>query len=389
MTQHFDPDYIWYNYYSYYLKNPIKLIKAPIGRVLGKIIVQHQSFDESKDIIVSKNGFKTNCYINRHNNDQEQDNGKRKISILFAGNGNNWTPEEVEPKIRRGRDIATVYHPIGAASAEAEIECGETLIKKLISDGYKPENIEIMGYSLGGGISAQVLNRFRFNGVLKEGEAFESYVNHKSFSYLSYAATFMIFAKPFYGYSSGNGGDYNIKNYKVIKFVSTVISKTLDFFGWETPTEEVLQKRDLPVKKIIILTDQNDEVLGNLSAIKADSFKHKDEFNFVPSLTGGHGALNGLYEGTQKQCNVQNKISKMSLSEKTWETSQNLFSINNFLNLALLYIGGTMLSRLFIGKPLYNVIESSIKSMEITNYAAKVGHVAKYCAEQVTSKLYR
>jgi hypothetical protein len=298
MKNYIDPEYSNFNYYSYYFKHPLAFLTSPIGWLLGHLIVVEQSYNLKQPRIISRNGFSANYLIYKNYSealnisDEQLDNSQRKIRVYFGGNAMNIANKRAKDLStkRNNADIATIHHPSNATFAQAEIECGETLIKKLIKeDGYDPKNITIEGISLGGGISAQVIDRFKYNGVLKPDQKFEAYINQNSFSYLSNVVTFFLF-NPYIQLTFRDPKNPNIANHLDIWLINTLVSTFLSIVGWELNTMNLLTSSNLPVNKVIISAPSYDEMLGNMSKIKPDRFNGNSLFEFH-SHTGKHNDI--------------------------------------------------------------------------------------------------
>ena len=58
-------------------------------------------------------------------------------------------------------DVMFVGYPKGATSSREILDAGVSAVRRAIEAGYKPENISITGWSLGGAISARVLEEMK------------------------------------------------------------------------------------------------------------------------------------------------------------------------------------------------------------------------------------
>src|SRR4051812_19197775 len=106
MTTYFDPNYSRLNHYAYFLKHPLRLMKAPIGWLLGQIIIPAQENNPTLNQLVSRNGYKASYYIEAkpsvfpieresvHGEFEERVNNK-KIIVFIGGNGFNVYPGEM------------------------------------------------------------------------------------------------------------------------------------------------------------------------------------------------------------------------------------------------------------------------------------------------------
>jgi hypothetical protein len=267
-------------------------IILPAGGYFGNqsILKDYENGKKSKDLTILKkegakynkittaSGYKTGKVTLINEKNEETDISKRKCMIYFMGNGysvidgigealemqknnimnyydlNVHTSSVIYDNLSKRigqnlkkHDIMVMEHVSGGWNVKPSIECGIALVQNALDAGYRPENIDVLGHSLGGGISAQVLNHFKDKGI-----TFGEYINTCSFSKTS---------------------DFVGKN-KIVSVVASGLGVQLD-------TESVIN--DLPVKHTTIIKTRSDDVMEgvHLHDVVEKSYK----ISLVQSIT--------------------------------------------------------------------------------------------------------
>jgi hypothetical protein len=162
---------------------------------------------------------------------------KRKLTIFFSGNGQT-ALSSLDGLVRLHsmgnnnitNDVLFVDWPKGAKSSKELVNSGLQAVFRAISAGYKPENITISGFSLGGAVAAEVLKESKK--YLEPNEKFHAYVNHRSFSDLESVVAGWI------------------SNVKVINFIlKTIINGLLSLLGLNLDAGSAI-KSGLPVGRM-------------------------------------------------------------------------------------------------------------------------------------------
>jgi len=177
-------------------------------------------------------------------------------------------------------------HP-EASNKNAGIDCGVTMVRKLLADGYKPENITILGHSIGGAFATEIASEVKKRKVLPEGQKLGGLVIHKSLSYLSNVVTSVMIrdneTRPNYKYEINLkdldpsleqdefkrirqkriGGELNDRKGIGYKILNTIIGCILWVSGWNLNPAKILKNERLPVQDLQIIQAHDDEIIAN------------------------------------------------------------------------------------------------------------------------------
>ena len=132
----------------------------------------------AKNLIIKKN------YV-LYEKDPNQKKENQKTLVVFPGNG--FSLSSILSGFKNGRylekykpydNIMLINYPSHAYSQNKVINYGYDAIKDLIGRGYKSGNIDVMGHSIGGAVSAKVLRKLKKEDGINVG----NYVNVNSFS---------------------------------------------------------------------------------------------------------------------------------------------------------------------------------------------------------------
>jgi hypothetical protein len=244
----------------------------PAGGYFGNesILKRYENGEKSSDIlnvlsnpniqynkITTASGYKTGKVTIINDGNQKTDISKRKLCVYFMGNMyavNNGLNENVMPMKKKqhlkNHDFVIMEHVSGGWNVKPSIECGIALVQNALDAGYRPENIDFIGHSLGGGISAQVLNHFKDKEI-----TFGEYINTCSFSKTS---------------------DFVGKN-KIVSGFASLLDIQLD-------TESVIN--NLPVKHTTIIKTENDRVMDKKHL--NDVVKGSDKILRIEDKSRGH-----------------------------------------------------------------------------------------------------
>jgi hypothetical protein len=205
------------------------------------------SKDISKNLIIKKNYV---LYEKNTNTDKKD----QKIIVVFPGNG--FSLSSILSGFENGRylekyapydNIMLINYPSHAFSQKKVIDYGYDAIKELINKGYKVENIDVLGRSIGGGVSAQVLKRLK-----KENILINNYINFNSFSKINKVL-------PFSPKHMKNGGLFR----KCIAFLSSMI-----FIGFSFNSERVINDKESYVSgNITVIRTKGDEVIDEYASL--------------------------------------------------------------------------------------------------------------------------
>lgn len=97
--------------------------------------------------------------------------------------------QSVQEKNATKNDVIFVGYPKGATSSQELVDGGVSAVLRAEAAGYKRENITINGWSLGGAISATVLEEIGKKHTHPDNSKFASYTNDRSFKNLGSALT--------------------------------------------------------------------------------------------------------------------------------------------------------------------------------------------------------
>lgn len=197
-----------------------------------------------------------------YSNRGSKKNKDKKVMVFFPGNG--WDIENklefmneiVTDEENKFDDIIIINYPSYAISLDGVVKGPEDILKNLIRDGYKPENIDIVGFSIGGGVSLEVLNKFKDNGVLKDGEKFGSVLNINSFSKLSKVLPHSEVEKS--------------KRGPLSKLSSTI------FKGFNMDAAKILKDKNLPVSNKVVISAKGDKMIDKYASMSKAATYEKD-----------------------------------------------------------------------------------------------------------------
>jgi hypothetical protein len=170
-------------------------------------------------------------------------------------------------------DVMFVGYPKGATSSQEIVDACVAAIKRAMAAGYKPENISITGWSLGGAISAQVLKEMK--PYLDEGQKFAGYVNDRSFT---------------------NLGDVITTPDGVMNRLLNGLAGTL---GLQLDAKQAITS-GLPVKQIKLSYDEEDDIINSQASLALYIEKNSDHIKIptqvkVTEEFGHFGAGPNLY----------------------------------------------------------------------------------------------
>lgn len=302
-----DPKYEAINNFTYFLKHPITTIFAPIGALLSYAVVPAQDFNPRYASIKSENGFKANYAIEERER-ESIDKENRKVVLYLVGNGQSFeTFHKDSKKISDhfNADVAFMAHP-KASNKNAGIDCGVTMIRKLIADGYKPENITILGHSIGGAFATEIVSEVKKRKVLPEGQKLGGLVAHKTLSYLSNVVTSLMIrdnqSRPKYekAYNFNGGLEYyNIDRYGGeisdrqgvgYKILNSIIGAILWVSGWNLNPAKILKNESLPINDLQIIQAHDDEIISNTNALGQykNQILRKNNLSNLAVVASGH-----------------------------------------------------------------------------------------------------
>jgi hypothetical protein len=205
------------------------------------------SKDISKNLIIKKNYV---LYEKNTNTDKKD----QKIIVVFPGNG--FSLSSILSGFENGRylekyapydNIMLINYPSHAFSQKKVIDYGYNAIKDLINTGYKPENIDVIGHSIGGAVSANVLQKL----VKEDGVKVGNYVNINSFSKISKVL-------PFAPESMQEG-----KARKALSVLSSAV-----FAGFELNAEKILNDKENSIaENMTVISAKGDEVIDEYASL--------------------------------------------------------------------------------------------------------------------------
>jgi hypothetical protein len=194
------------------------------------------------------------------NNRNHYNIDKRKLVISFGGNAMNARDmifgflQSNANNSRRHKvcDFLAVDWPAYATTSEQLVNAGVSAVVRAIKAGYKPENISIAGHSLGGAVSAKVLEKMKQYPDIMKNQKFAGYVNHRSFTKL---------------------GD--VKGGSFVNLIARIFSVQLD-------AESALQQDNLPVSQMKFYADNKDTVIKTEASI-ANKVQHGQIIEKIPT----------------------------------------------------------------------------------------------------------
>lgn len=181
------------------------------------------------------------------NQNIDNDITEKKLVINFGGNGETMLGrlDDLSRISDISSDIIFISYPKGATYSQELVDGGVSAVLRAINAGYKPENITIAGHSLGGAVSALVLQEMKNH--LNQEQKFACYINHRSFKDLG--AFVAAHAK-----SSQDGW----------------LRKAINGIAWAFRVQldaESAIKSGLPVEKIVAYYDEQDGVIKPAASI--------------------------------------------------------------------------------------------------------------------------
>ena len=183
----------------------------------------------------------------------------KKLFINFLGNSD--CTYNIERNFRtdiqdqwKKHDHIWINYPTSISNMKDMVNHGESVIKHFINTlGYKPENITIIGYSLGGGVATEVMDRFS-DTFKMNNQKFNAFYNINSFSKLS----------------------------NVIKNILSVFRY---IFYFEIKKNELdstkICKPEFPVSNIIVLSNDNDKVIPKKASLNQFINEDKSKKNNI------------------------------------------------------------------------------------------------------------
>jgi hypothetical protein len=176
----------------------------------------------------------------------------QKVLVVFSGNGISMHDillnlEHALENYKEYDNVMFINYPANAFSEKKVIDYGYNAIKDLINTGYKPENIDVIGHSIGGAVSANVLQKL----VKEDGVKVGNYVNINSFSKISKVL-------PFAPESMQEG-----KARKALSVLSSAV-----FAGFELNAEKILNDKENSIaENMTVISAKGDEVIDEYASL--------------------------------------------------------------------------------------------------------------------------
>ena len=209
----------------------------------------------AKNLIIKKN------YV-LYEKDPNQKKENQKTLVVFPGNG--FSLSSILSGFKNGRylekykpydNIMLINYPSHAYSQNKVINYGYDAIKDLIVRGYNPENIDILGRSIGGGVSAQVLRKLKKEDDINVG----NYVNFNSFSKINRV---LPFAPKF------------LKEGFLRKIISTLSS--LLFLGFSLNAAEAINDQgNFAAQNTTVIRTKGDEIIDPYASLSRKIINEK------------------------------------------------------------------------------------------------------------------
>lgn len=341
-----------------WLRSPMDLLLYPIRATLMGMIVPQSWIDLNKQNRCGVN-YKRQIYsekfgliINRIdysipgnnacgmeiviNSNNQAPIGERKLVISFTGNAidartNTLLFLEKQNELRSQakpiyqNDFLSVDWPAYATTSDQLVDAGVSAVIRAIKAGYKTENITIVGHSLGGAVSAKVLEKMKDYPEVMQGQKFAGYVNHRSFSKIGDIIAAQVLFSMDNSLLKNNKSFVETTNNSWLAWFLNLIAS---LFGVQINSEKIFKDGDLPVSQMKFYADNKDEII-NCGASIAQRIKQlsKRKIPTKIKMTSAHGHNNEF----------TNSLYKPSKNWTEWTASRKRIS-KKYVNVAKLRV---------------------------------------------------